>query len=162
MKNTDTYVNLFAVSQASKSMKTTCKIEDLAIFVNYSSSDPLSYISYELKPIREKLISLVSKLSSFVSSLFSEWTTFNWNLLSIYECAPEDTVGNSMPIDELTYLSNINVLREMLIFFCLGFSQITDENPQYAHLAQCLFSESSQIYISVNNSISSKNLCQLV
>ncbi|KAH0788054.1 hypothetical protein GPJ56_008036 [Histomonas meleagridis] len=154
-------VNIFLSSNLNKSTKLLSRSEDFFFFINSCVDNPLHYIAQEVSKLKDKVSVLIYQILPFFSSLFAEWTIFNWPLLSIYEYAPEDTIGSSMPIDELIYLANISPLQEMMFFFLLSYPSLAEQNQQFAYLSNGIFSECSYVFLSRTFSLPTKHLLKL-
>ena len=143
-------IHLFSSSSLVSTLPLQCKFDDLLTFVTKSQEQPFAYIAQELSFIKNKLSLMVVALLPFFSTLFADWTVFDWSLLSIYERTPESTIGDSMPLNEYTLLANISLFQDVLVLFTLTFSTFMDENQQFAVLGTAVLSESKIFYLSRN------------
>ena len=143
-------IQLFSSSTLLETLSLQCNFDDLLTFVTKCHKEPFSFIATKLSFIKNKLSLMVVNLLPFFSTLFADWTIFDWSMLSIYERQPEQTVGDSMPLTDYTLLANISLFQEVLILFTLTFSSFMDENQQFAVLGAAVLSESNVFYLSRN------------
>jgi len=143
-------VHLFSASSLPKTLPLQTEFDNLLKFVTRSQEKPFLFIEEELKFLRDKLSLLVVNLLPFFSTLFADWTIFDWSLLSIYERNPENTIGQSMPHDEYTLLANISLFQEVLTLFTLVFTSFMDKNQQFALLGASVLTETATFYLSRN------------
>jgi hypothetical protein len=143
-------IHLFSSSTLVSTLPLQCRFDELLKFVSKSQEQPFVYIAEVLSFIKNKLSLMVVSLLPFFSTLFADWTIFDWSLLSIYERPPESTIGDSMPLNEYTLLANISLFQEVLLLFTLTFSTFMDENQQFAVLGTAVLSESNIFYLSRN------------
>ncbi|EAY20563.1 hypothetical protein TVAG_239370 [Trichomonas vaginalis G3] len=154
-------VQLFSSSSLPTTLPLQCQFDDLLDFVSKCQDEPFAFIASQLDFIKEKMSLMVVNLLPFFSTLMGDWTVFDWSMLSIYERSPESTIGDSMPINEYTYLANISFLQEVLTLFTLTFTSFMDENQQFIALGHAILSETGTFYLSRNFPVSIEELIKV-
>lgn len=116
-------------------------------FMNTVSQSPWQAIADTVGRIHPTIAMFLARHSQFYSVVFADWTFFDWSLLSIYEVAPDETVGQSMPKDEYIQLMYIGLFSDLVVLFLMTYPDYLKEN-QFAVLAGSVFSEYAKFYLS--------------
>ena len=159
--NVSALVNIYGSSNIAKKTTLLCRNDELMNTVRSCQESPFSFIAAELEKIKDNLSIFIYQILPFFSTLFADWPIFNWGLLSIYEYSPEDTIGNSMPLEEYSYLCFISTLQELIVLFLMSFPELMDSNQQFTTLGNNALSESSLFYLSRTFSIKTSELIRL-
>lgn len=163
IKTSSFLVNIFCSSNLIKTYKLILPIDELLRIVKSCIDNPFGFIATQNDPLKGHLSILVFQILPFFSTLFADWPIFNWSSLSIFEFSPEDTFGNStsMPLDDFTYLANINMFQEFITFFLMVFPSYMDIHPQFTYLASGVITESQFFYLSRNYAVKAADLIVL-
>lgn len=161
MPNSLIGINVFGTSPIVNNNPLLSKFDELWGFVTESIKSPFELIERTMAPIGNKLAVLIFSHLPLFSQLFADFTFFDWKLLSVYETPPEETVGDSMPINELLVLSNLSMFQETIFFFSLCFSNYIEKNQQFRILGQSVLSESPLFYLSRYRSVQTQALINI-
>lgn len=147
--------------------------DKLSKFISYCTKGPYGFAAATFEKMEQTVSDLIAQISPNIIQILGQWPVIEWNDFSVFSQV-EQTNDSTLPTNLHLVLSNIELFRDFIIFFCFLFPTYTENYPQYStiltnaitegltiKLSPSFFCPISKLISVFNNTVKNKSLQEL-